>query len=667
MSYNTVLAARNAARLAAWKDPVLIAVASADVDPVGEQTLQGVGLFVGDAVLITDGAEGGIRIVQSGAWARREDALKVGHLRQGTTVRVLAGTNAGVWKLNTAGTVEPGVTSQTWSLDAGGGGGGGALPSNAVPSSVGAAGTPGVAATYSRSDHVHPHGALAGGNMHAVVIAGGANGFMSGTDKTKLDGIAAGATNDTAQLATITSGLSYLQNYAMALYNAAIDWGIAQVWIDLTNVVPMTASTVLPFEILIEVDSPDVINTTPENSRSAVHETLIVRVLVLRNGASVATFHVEGGGSASWTIGAGGLLAGIQAQLVDVSGAWKLQVRRAASGGGFTGTTQVRASIRPIGAAVPWTADTSPTFQVIGASVGSAYTFGDGLVESGGDVDIDLTDTTVFAPAAATASRVPVLDASARLVAAGLIRTSADVTISTTTSGNIAVTSVGTLTLTGTALAANYSTSFVATGARPSTDVRPPPFHVVVGRATTLASGSTTAANKPGPHAAIALGRGQTEGTDEPGSLFIGLGNRVGSSIAGGVIFGDGAEVGTPGTDAYRPFTTELCRFRTFGGEFGIDAGYLFLRSTLGGVTVRSAGAIDMQIGVTSKTNITSSTTTIENTNVKLGSTGGNVGFYGATAAAKPAITGSRGGNAALASLLTALATLGLITDSTTA
>lgn len=43
------------------------------------------------------------------------------------------------------------------------------------------------------------------------------------------------------------------------------------------------------------------------------------------------------------------------------------------------------------------------------------------------------------------------------------------------------------------------------------------------------------------------------------------------------------------------------------------------------------------------------------------------VGFFNATPAAKPSITGSRGGNAALASLLTQLATLGLITDSTTA
>ena len=43
------------------------------------------------------------------------------------------------------------------------------------------------------------------------------------------------------------------------------------------------------------------------------------------------------------------------------------------------------------------------------------------------------------------------------------------------------------------------------------------------------------------------------------------------------------------------------------------------------------------------------------------------IGFFGSTPVAKPSITGSRGGNAALADLLTDLASLGLITDSTTA
>jgi len=42
------------------------------------------------------------------------------------------------------------------------------------------------------------------------------------------------------------------------------------------------------------------------------------------------------------------------------------------------------------------------------------------------------------------------------------------------------------------------------------------------------------------------------------------------------------------------------------------------------------------------------------------------LGFFGAVAVTKPDVTGIRGTNAGLASLLTALATLGLITDSTT-
>ena len=46
--------------------------------------------------------------------------------------------------------------------------------------------------------------------------------------------------------------------------------------------------------------------------------------------------------------------------------------------------------------------------------------------------------------------------------------------------------------------------------------------------------------------------------------------------------------------------------------------------------------------------------------------TGTLIGFFNHSVAAKPTVTGSRGGNAALASLLTGLAGLGLITDSST-
>lgn len=46
--------------------------------------------------------------------------------------------------------------------------------------------------------------------------------------------------------------------------------------------------------------------------------------------------------------------------------------------------------------------------------------------------------------------------------------------------------------------------------------------------------------------------------------------------------------------------------------------------------------------------------------------TGTTLGFFGSAGGPKPAVTGAKGGNAALASLCTALAALGLLTDSTT-
>lgn len=47
--------------------------------------------------------------------------------------------------------------------------------------------------------------------------------------------------------------------------------------------------------------------------------------------------------------------------------------------------------------------------------------------------------------------------------------------------------------------------------------------------------------------------------------------------------------------------------------------------------------------------------------------TAAQIGFFGSTAVSKPTVSGSRGGNAALESLLTALANFGLITNSTSA
>lgn len=61
----------------------------------------------------------------------------------------------------------------------------------AAPVSVGAANAEGASSSLARADHVHAHGDQAGGTLHAVAVAGGAAGFLSGSDKTKLDGLTA--------------------------------------------------------------------------------------------------------------------------------------------------------------------------------------------------------------------------------------------------------------------------------------------------------------------------------------------------------------------------------------------------------------------------------------------------------------------------------------------
>lgn len=64
----------------------------------------------------------------------------------------------------------------------------------------------GVSTNYAREDHVHGHGNQAGGALHASVVAGGAAGFMTGADKTKLDAISGTNTGD--QTITLTGNVT---------------------------------------------------------------------------------------------------------------------------------------------------------------------------------------------------------------------------------------------------------------------------------------------------------------------------------------------------------------------------------------------------------------------------------------------------------------------------
>lgn len=88
------------------------------------------------------------------------------------------------------------------------------------------------------------------------------------------------------------------------------------------------------------------------------------------------------------------------------------------------------------------------------------------------------------------------------------------------------------------------------------------------------------------------------------------------------------------------------------GGNVGSD--YIISRFDDTGASIDNPLTITRSTGVT---NIL---------RAALAAGGGTLSFYGASLQTKPTVTGAKGGNAALTSLLTILATLGLLTDSTT-
>lgn len=128
----------------------------------------------------------------------------------------------------------------------------------------------------------------------------------------------------------------------------------------------------------------------------------------------------------------------------------------------------------------------------------------------------------------------------------------------------------------------------------------------------------------------------------------VGIGTTVPSSkleVNGNIGFGNGARAfGLNGT---------VLAFDRGGNYFG---GYNLLVGETEGLVVDSGGNVG--IG----TNEPSAKLEVNGTAKIVG----NIGFYNTAPVAKPTVTGSKGGNAALASLITALANLGLIVDNTT-
>jgi len=195
------------------KESVVVAT-TASITLSGEQSIDGVSVVTGDRVLVKDQGSGspnaanGIYVCASGAWSRSTDADEDDEVTSGMFCFVEEGTvngNTG-WVLTTNDPITVGTTAIEFTQFSGAGtytnGAGLTLTGNEFAAdfedtdgNINPVGTQdaGTSDKVARADHVHAHGDQAGGSLHAAVIAAGASGFMTGSDKTKLDGIATGA------------------------------------------------------------------------------------------------------------------------------------------------------------------------------------------------------------------------------------------------------------------------------------------------------------------------------------------------------------------------------------------------------------------------------------------------------------------------------------------
>jgi hypothetical protein len=217
------------------------------------------------------------------------------------------------------------------------------------------------------------------------------------------------------------------------------------------------------------------------------------------------------------------------------------------------------------------------------------------------------------------------------------------------------------------------------------------------GSTQTIRTSSTTNAN-----GALSVRNDRNSGSYDlqfsvPGSAFTGYGlvaadtavlysvrslRLVSDSASGEIVLGVGATGGSRvltclngaayfGTD---PGGSELLRV---GGATRINGG-LVLSNTGATLDMPAAGVLTSSItyGIWAKSSVGLAIRSANSGRIDFDDSTGAVylrigtnllGFFAASGTSKQTVTGSRGGNAALASLLTALANYGLVTDSTTA
>lgn len=182
----------------------------------------------------------------------------------------------------------------------------------------------------------------------------------------------------------------------------------------------------------------------------------------------------------------------------------------------------------------------------------------------------------------------------------------------------------------------------------------------------------------------IALGYGAANGlglTQGNGLLAIGL---SGNPLIGGNLKSSGGTYTGPNAGINISPANIKGTFHVRSGDFGTSenananaATAIFEASGAGGITIRS-GSTSLGAMVFARSGQSTRGGFIYNhsTDVltaraasadRLQITGTGIGFNGTAAIAKPTVTGAKASNAALASLLTQLASYGLITDSTTA
>lgn len=182
----------------------------------GEQTIDGV-LTSASRILVdqqTTATEDGIYVTAAGAWARSAD-MPTGTEARGVRVWIEDGTVDGqrlysCTNLDGADVVN--TNGLTFALIGAGSprGAGAGLVLNA--NDIDMANADGSLTITADNVEVGvlqtdaQHGVRGGGTQHADVVAAGADGFMTGADKTKMDGITAGAEpNDTENQETVTT------------------------------------------------------------------------------------------------------------------------------------------------------------------------------------------------------------------------------------------------------------------------------------------------------------------------------------------------------------------------------------------------------------------------------------------------------------------------------